>query len=103
MSARKVSCTPAPDCEESTSGVRFAARCSLAQTLDLRPEPLVLCCERRPARLRATRSLDGLSGLRPGEFLLTVKNPRRLVPRAVFVPARIPSPGRDSEPAAAGT
>jgi hypothetical protein len=49
------------------------------------------------------RSLDGLSGLRPGEFLLTVKNPRRLVPRAVFVPARIPSPERDGEPAAADT
>jgi hypothetical protein len=40
-------------------------------------------------------SLDGLSALRPGEFLLTVKNPRRLVPRAVFVPARVPPPGRD--------
>ncbi len=46
------------------------------------------------------RSLDGLSALRPGEFLLTVKNPRRLVPRAVFVRARIPPPGRDGSPAA---
>jgi hypothetical protein len=45
-------------------------------------------------------SLDGLSALRPGEFLLTVKNPRRLVPRGVFVPARIPPPGRDGGPAA---
>jgi hypothetical protein len=45
-------------------------------------------------------SLDGLSALRPGEFLLTVKNPRRLVPRAVFVPARIPPPRRDGGPAA---
>jgi hypothetical protein len=44
-------------------------------------------------------SLDGLSALRPGEFLLTVKNPRRLVPRADFVRARIPSPGRDGDPA----
>jgi len=34
--------------------------------------------------------LDGLSALRPGEFLLTVKNPPRLVPRAVFVRARVP-------------
>jgi hypothetical protein len=38
-------------------------------------------------------SLSGLSDLRAGEFLLTVKNPRRLVPRAVFVRARVPSPG----------
>jgi len=42
-------------------------------------------------------SLGGLSALRPGEFLLMVKNPQRLVPRAVFVPARIPSPGRDGQ------
>jgi hypothetical protein len=47
----------------------------------------------------APGSLDGLSALRPGEFLLTVKNPRRLVPRADFVRARIPSPGRDGDPA----
>jgi hypothetical protein len=47
------------------------------------------------------RSLDGLSALRSGEFLLTVKNPRRLVPRAVFVPARIPPPGRGGGPVAA--
>ena len=44
----------------------------------------------------APRSLDGLSALRAGEFLLMVKNPRRLVPRAAFVRARIPSPGRDA-------
>jgi hypothetical protein len=46
----------------------------------------------------APRSLDGLSALRAGEFLLVVKNPRRLVPRAAFVRARIPSPGRDAGP-----
>jgi hypothetical protein len=46
----------------------------------------------------APRSLDGLSALRAGEFLLLVKNPRRLVPRAAFVRARIPSPGRDAGP-----
>jgi hypothetical protein len=45
----------------------------------------------------APRSLDGLSALRAGEFLLMVKNPRRLVPRAAFVRARIPSPGRERE------
>jgi hypothetical protein len=48
----------------------------------------------------APHGLDGLSALRPGEFLLTVKNPPRLVPRAVFVPARIPAPGRDTRAAA---
>jgi hypothetical protein len=45
----------------------------------------------------APRGLDGLSALRAGEFLLTVKNPRRLVPRAAFVRARIPRPGPDGE------
>ena len=45
------------------------------------------------------RSLDGLSALRAGEFLLMVKNPSRLVPRAAFVRARIPSPGREPGPA----
>jgi hypothetical protein len=43
----------------------------------------------------APHSLRGLPALRAGEFLLTVKNPRRLVPRAVFVRARVPAPGRD--------
>ena len=45
----------------------------------------------------APHGLDGVSALRAGEFLLTVKNPRRLVPRAAFVRARIPPPGRDGE------
>ena len=45
------------------------------------------------------RSLDGLSALRAGEFLLLVKNPSRLVPRAAFVRARVPSPGREPGPA----
>ena len=44
-------------------------------------------------------SLSGLSDLRAGEFLLTVKNPRRLVPRAVFVAARVPSTRRGGAPA----
>jgi hypothetical protein len=47
--------------------------------------------------------LGGLSALRAGEFLLTVKDPRRLVPRAAFVPARVPPPGRNHGPAGAGT
>jgi hypothetical protein len=42
----------------------------------------------------------GLPALRDGEFLLAVKTPRRLVPRASAVPARIPPP-RDTRPAAA--
>jgi hypothetical protein len=36
----------------------------------------------------APAALDGVSALRDGEFLLTVKNPQRLVPRAAFVRAR---------------
>ncbi len=36
----------------------------------------------------APGGLDGVSALRDGEFLLTVKNPQRLVPRAAFVRAR---------------
>jgi hypothetical protein len=47
-------------------------------------------------------SLDGLSALRAGEFVLTVKNPQRLVPRAVFVRARVPPPRRDGLPAGEG-
>ena len=60
---------------------------------------MVAAC--RMAEAATPPSLDGLSALRPGEFLLTVKNPRRLVPRAVFVPARVPPPRRDGESAAA--
>jgi hypothetical protein len=52
-----------------------------------------------PAGLAVPPGLDDLSALRDGEFLLTVKNPRRLVPRVAFVRARIPPPGRDRGPA----
>ena len=41
-------------------------------------------------------SSGSLSALRDGEFLLTVKNPRRLVPRARVVRARIPPLARDA-------
>jgi hypothetical protein len=44
----------------------------------------------RTADEAAPPGLDGLSALRAGEFQLTVKEPRRQVPRAVLVPARIP-------------
>jgi hypothetical protein len=43
-----------------------------------------------------------LSALRDGEFLLTVRNPRRLVQRALLVRARIPPLARDGRPVAAG-
>jgi hypothetical protein len=46
-------------------------------------------------------SPGSLSALRDGEFLLTVKNPRRLVPRARVVRARIPPLARDARSAAA--
>src|SRR6266851_2128991 len=36
----------------------------------------------------------GVSGLREGEFLLAVKNPRRLVPRGLLVRARVPQAAR---------
>jgi hypothetical protein len=42
----------------------------------------------RMADEAAPPALDGLSGLRSGEFQLTVKDPSRLVPRGVLVPAR---------------
>jgi len=42
----------------------------------------------------------GLSALRDGEFLLTVKNPRRFVPRGLLVGARVPQFTRDGRPAA---
>jgi hypothetical protein len=45
-------------------------------------------------------SPGSLSALRDGEFLLTVKNPRRLVPRARVVRARIPPSARDPRAAA---
>jgi hypothetical protein len=43
----------------------------------------------------------GLSALRDGEFLLAVKNPRRLVPRGLLVRARVPPVARGAGPAAA--
>ena len=42
-----------------------------------------------------------LSALRDGEFLLAVKNPRRLVPRGLPVPARVPQMARDGGPGVA--
>jgi hypothetical protein len=41
-----------------------------------------------------------LSVLRDGEFLLAVKNPRRLIPRGLAVRARLPAIPRDGTPAA---
>ena len=42
-----------------------------------------------------------MSDLRDGEFLLAVKNSRRLVPRGLLVQARIPQFTHDAGPAAA--
>jgi hypothetical protein len=50
----------------------------------------------RDPRPAPAASPGSLSALRDGEFLLTVKNPRRLVPRAVVIRARIPPPARDA-------
>ena len=54
-----------------------------------------------PAAARRLSEADpaDLSSLRDGEFLLAVKNPRRLVPRGVLVRARVPSVARDGVPA----
>jgi len=41
-----------------------------------------------------------LAALRDGEFLLAVKDPRRLVPRGLLVGARVPRIARDGGPAA---
>ena len=56
---------------------------------------VVVAC--RMADQATPPGLGGLPALRPGEFLLAVKNPQRLVPRAVFVPARIPPSERDGQ------
>jgi len=42
----------------------------------------------------------GVSGLREGEFLLAVKNPRRLVPRGLLVRTRVPQAARGGRPGA---
>ena len=54
-----------------------------------------------PAAARRLSAADpaGLSSLRDGEFLLAVKDPRRLVSRGVLVRARVPSITRDGGPA----
>ncbi len=44
--------------------------------------------------------MSDLSALRDGEFLLTVKDPRRFVPRGLLVRARVPQFTRDGRPAA---
>jgi hypothetical protein len=56
-----------------------------------------------PAAARRLSAADpaDLSSLRDGEFLLTVKNPARLVPRGLLVRARVPRIARAGGPAAA--
>jgi hypothetical protein len=48
-------------------------------------------------RMAEEAAPPSLPALRAGEFALTVKNPRRLVPRAVFIRARVPPPGVPAE------
>ena len=52
-------------------------------------------------RLSEVTGAADLSALRDGEFLLAVKNPRRLVLRGLLVPARVPQMARDGRPAVA--
>ena len=52
------------------------------------------------AARRLAPDAAGESALRDGEFLLSVKNPHRLVPRGLLVPARVPRIARDGGPAA---
>jgi hypothetical protein len=73
----------------------LAATTSAPAAAELAELTNVVVAHRMPDQA-TPRSLDGLSALRAGEFLLMVKNPRRLVPRAAFVRARIPSAGRDA-------
>jgi len=47
----------------------------------------------RPPEGEPEPAADGVSALRDGEFLLAVKNPRRLVPRGFLVRARVPQAG----------
>ena len=55
---------------------------------------------RIPADRRTPVDPADLSALRDGEFLLAVKNPRRLVPRGLLVRARVPQVARDGGPTA---
>jgi hypothetical protein len=57
---------------------------------------------RRLAEVTGTAAdAAGLPALRKGEFLLVVKNPRRLVPRGLLVRARVPPIARGAGPATA--
>ena len=64
-------------------------------------DPAGLTAGRDPGYPRPA-PVASLSALRDGEFLLMVKNPRRLVPRALAVPARVRHLTRDAGAAVAG-
>jgi len=65
------------------------------------PEPGAIVSAGAKAGPGPAADAAGLSALRDGEFLLAVKNPRRLVPRGLLVRARVPPMARDGGPAAA--
>ena len=65
------------------------------------PEPGAIESPSAKAGLGLAAEAADLSALRDGEFLLTVKNPRRLVRRGLLVRARVPQIARDGGPAAA--
>jgi hypothetical protein len=76
----------------------LAATTSAPAAAELTELTNVVVAHRMDDQAATPPGLGGLSVLRAGEFLLTVKDPRRLVPRAVFVPARIPPRGPDGGP-----
>ena len=65
------------------------------------PEPGAIVSPGAKAGPGPAADAADLSALRDGEFLLAVRNPRRLVPRGLLVPARVPQMARDGGPAAA--
>jgi len=65
------------------------------------PEPGAIESPSAKAGLGLAAEAADLSALRDGEFLLTVKNPRRLVRRGLLVRARVPQIARDGGPSAA--
>ncbi|MGH3196088.1 MAG: hypothetical protein ACRDNT_09190, partial [Streptosporangiaceae bacterium] len=79
----------------------LAATTSAQVAVDLADLVNVMVAHRMDDAAAARRmSAVDLSTLRDGEFLLAVKNPRRLVPRGLLVPARVPPIARDGAPAA---
>jgi len=66
------------------------------------PEPGAIVSAGAKAGPGPAADATGLSALRDGEFLLAVKNPRRLVPRGLLVRVRVPQVARDARPGRTG-